>query len=205
MSKQSDLGVRTRTAIVFGVAVIGSIVLHYGTYLALMAAVMLFSINEYLNIIAPRFSASKVQGLYKKYALAKAVAVFAISAAVALGYLSNAFLALIPLVFFGFFILELFGEAEHPFQNVGYNLLGWTFLVTPFIMLNLLVLSPGGGYAYKLVLGTLFLIWANDVFAYTLLRWMWLGFKASVCTSPPNIINTLVDIRNTECRRRQKP
>lgn len=169
MSKKSDLWVRTRTALIFAVVVVGSIVLHFGTYLALMALVMALSLNEYFNIIKLRMADSRMQGKYKSYAISKALACFGISALVALNYIPYPFMLLIPLVPFGFMLLELFGASDQPFRNIGYNVLGWVYLVTPFLMLNLLVLNPTD-YLYQVVLGILFLIWANDSFAYLIGR-----------------------------------
>lgn len=66
------------------------------------------------------------------------------------------------------FIFELFNKVKDPIQNLGFYLFSIIYLITPFILLNVLFFpdldfkSP----ANYLLIGFFILIWVNDTFAY---------------------------------------
>lgn len=78
--------------------------------------------------------------------------------------LTKAILLAIPL-FFLVFIYELFSEAKAPFGNLAYLLLGIVYIGIPFALLVLIAMQSGT-YSPNLILGMLFLTWANDSGAY---------------------------------------
>ena len=165
MSKKADFWVRTRTALFLAIVVIGGMLWNTWSFLALMAAISLLSINEYSNIIKPVVGQNRTSKLYKPYMLLVAALGFAGSALHVLGYIGPWYLAFAPALLFGFFVLELFSASEKPFPNIGLNILGVVYLTAPFMVLNYIALH-GGEYNSLLVLGILLLIWANDVSAY---------------------------------------
>jgi len=75
-----------------------------------------------------------------------------------------AWLCFVPLLFL-VFLYELFHEAEKPFLNVAYIVLGIVYLGLPFALLFLIAMH-GGSYSPNVVLGMLLLTWANDTGAY---------------------------------------
>ena len=165
MSKKADFWVRTRTALFLAIVVIGGMLWNTWSFLALMAAISLLSVNEYSNIIKPVVGDNRSSKLYKPYMLLVTALGFAGSALHVLGYIGPSYLILMPVLLFGFFVLELFSASEKPFPNIGLNLLGVIYLMSPFMVLNYMALR-GGEYNSLLVLGILLLIWANDVSAY---------------------------------------
>ncbi|MEM9822568.1 MAG: phosphatidate cytidylyltransferase [Bacteroidota bacterium] len=78
--------------------------------------------------------------------------------------MTTALLCFIPLVFL-VFLYELFHQAEKPFANVAYIVLGIVYLGCPFALLFLIAMK-GGNYSPNIVLGMLLLTWANDTGAY---------------------------------------
>lgn len=165
MSKKSDLGVRARTAIIFGIAMIGGMYWNVYSYLALMTAIMLASVFEYQGIIAKATKPNAVSGWYRPYSMLVALVLFGLSTLHVLGYNVLGYAIIIPVMLFGFFILELFAHSEKPFENVGYQMLGAVYLISPFMLLNYIAVTPRL-YYWQLVMSIFFIIWANDVFAY---------------------------------------
>ena len=67
---------------------------------------------------------------------------------------------------FGSFVIELFLASKSPFQNIAYYLIGFFYICFPFVFLDWMVTTEGGGYAPNRVFGLLLLVWTNDTMAY---------------------------------------
>ena len=82
------------------------------------------------------------------------------------GYLPSMYhYALFPLASF-VFLIKLYKKSDvHPFINIALFYLGILYVAVPFAFTNLLVFY-NGEYSYEIILGLLFLTWANDVGAY---------------------------------------
>lgn len=64
------------------------------------------------------------------------------------------------------FLIKLYKKNDvHPFINIALFYLGILYVAVPFAFTNLLVFYSGE-YSYEIILGLLFLTWANDVGAY---------------------------------------
>ena len=64
------------------------------------------------------------------------------------------------------FLIKLYKKNDvHPFINIALFYLGILYVAVPFALINILVFYDGG-YSYEILLGLLFLTWANDVGAY---------------------------------------
>lgn len=82
------------------------------------------------------------------------------------GYLPSMYhYALFPLASF-VFLIKLYKKSDvHPFINIALFYLGILYVAVPFAFTNLLVFY-NGEYSYEIILGLLFLTWANDIGAY---------------------------------------
>ena len=82
------------------------------------------------------------------------------------GYLPSVYhFALFPLASF-VFLIKLYKKNDvHPFINIALFYLGILYVAVPFAFTNLLVFYSGE-YSYEIILGLLFLTWANDIGAY---------------------------------------
>ena len=69
---------------------------------------------------------------------------------------------LLPAVLFIFFVRELFTRSENPFQEIGWNILPFIYIVLPIMLLNWLYFDKGPLFA----LSILFLIWFYDSMCY---------------------------------------
>jgi phosphatidate cytidylyltransferase len=77
----------------------------------------------------------------------------------------NYYYLIIPLLTITFFIKLFKKNDKKPFLNLGYTFLGIIYVAMPFALINELVLLDNG-YEPQLILGCLFLLWANDTGAY---------------------------------------
>lgn len=75
------------------------------------------------------------------------------------------YMAIFPLASF-VFLIKLYKKSDvHPFINIALFYLGILYVAVPFAMINILVFYSGE-YSYEIIMGLLFLTWANDVGAY---------------------------------------
>ncbi len=75
-------------------------------------------------------------------------------------------LAAILLLAFLTFIVELFGKGGNLVANVGTTLLGVLYVALPTSLLLSFPFLATGGWDPRALLGFIFIIWSNDVFAY---------------------------------------
>jgi phosphatidate cytidylyltransferase len=72
---------------------------------------------------------------------------------------------IVPLLTTTFFIKLYREKDKKPFANLGYTFLGIIYVAVPFALINEMVLTEKG-YMPQLILGCLFILWANDTGAY---------------------------------------
>ncbi|MEP0984672.1 phosphatidate cytidylyltransferase [Ekhidna sp.] len=78
---------------------------------------------------------------------------------------SRYYMALFPLASF-VFLIKLYKKSDvHPFINIALFYLGILYVAVPFALINILVFY-NGEYSFEIILGLLFLTWANDIGAY---------------------------------------
>lgn len=67
------------------------------------------------------------------------------------------------------FVVELYRHQQKPMQNIAFTLLGVFYIALPFSLMNFLTIN-GSSYSMvynpNILLGILFLVWANDTGAY---------------------------------------
>lgn len=78
---------------------------------------------------------------------------------------SEYYVMMFPLASF-VFLIKLYKKSDiHPFINIALFYLGILYVAVPFALTNILVFYSGE-YSYEIILGLLFITWANDVGAY---------------------------------------
>ena len=83
----------------------------------------------------------------------------------AAGWLDYKWLAgIIPLTYL-FFLLELFGGQHAPFSKLPFAFLTLIYCILPFSLVPHIVFV-NHHYHFEFILGSIFMIWANDTFAY---------------------------------------
>jgi len=69
---------------------------------------------------------------------------------------------ILPAIFFFYFVRELFSKSENPFQNIGWHILPYVYVVLPVMILNYFYFEKGALFS----LSILFMIWFYDSMCY---------------------------------------
>ena len=161
LSKYPDLLPRFISAIIGGGLVITSIVWHEWTYFAIFLSISCLTMWEFYRLV-------RLQSYVPIRPLGVAIGglLFIFSFLIEYESLpSNYYMALFPLASF-VFLVKLYKKNDvHPFINIALFYLGILYVAVPFALINILVFHSGE-YSYEILLGLLFLTWANDIGAY---------------------------------------
>lgn len=161
MSKFSDLAPRFFSAIIGGAIVITALVWNEWSYFAIFFGIACLTMWEFYRLV-------RLQSYVPIRMLGVAIGalLFSFSFLIEYGILPSQFyMALFPLASF-VFLIKLYKKNDvHPFINIALFYLGILYVAVPFALINILVFYSGT-YSYQILLGLLFLVWANDVGAY---------------------------------------
>lgn len=161
MNKFTDLAPRLASAIVGGALVISSLLWSEWSYFLMFLGIACLTMWEYYRLV-------RLQSYVPIRFLGVVIGalLFTFSFLIEYGVLpSNYYMALFPLASF-VFLVKLYKKSDvHPFINIALFYLGIVYVAVPFALINILVFY-NGVYSYEILLGLLFLVWANDVGAY---------------------------------------
>jgi phosphatidate cytidylyltransferase len=156
--------VRALSAAVFVIALLGSVVLGYVTFAMFFGVMALLGLLEFYRL-SEKFDAKPFKALgiicgmfiyfvfinFPQHIIPNMIFV-------ALKYL----IVVIPLIILS---MSVFSAKKNSFNNALYTFVGIVYAVLPFGLLNQLAFYRFE-YAPKTILSVIFLIWANDTFAY---------------------------------------
>lgn len=163
---------RSLSAVVFVVMLLGALLLNIYSFSALFFLVALIALTEFMQLsvklgFRPYRGLAYLSGIYV-YVVFSAEALFPqIPPIAAMLKAMQAFTLVLP-----FLILSraLFDKRDHALQNAFFTLMAVIYACLPFALLNQVVVFSDGvslpSYHPHLLLGAIFLIWANDTFAY---------------------------------------
>jgi len=157
-----ELFIRSATGLVFGLFLLGSILLHPLAFLGVYLLVTVLCMNEFLLVSKNEEAKPLRFPILILVALAFTIRFFHHYTS-----LSTSFL-LIPLSFIIFlYIIELFRKEQRPFLNLAMAFLGLIYVGLPMVLLNELVFNPySAEYSPQLLFFLLMVIWLNDTGAY---------------------------------------
>ena len=155
---------RAITGTVFVVVLLGAILFNQYTFYSLFVLITTLGILEFY-----RLTTDEINRPQKYFGTILTIALFIISNLHAMrGIISAWYLILISLIFL-IFIFELYTKSKMPFNNIALTLTGIFYVGVPFSMLNGIAypeIIKGQGYNPHILLGMIFMIWANDTGAY---------------------------------------
>ncbi|MFC3200195.1 phosphatidate cytidylyltransferase [Parapedobacter deserti] len=152
--------VRTITAFFFVAVVLASILLSVYLFAIFFMLLSVYCLSEFYRIIAD--SAGTPQRLL---GLSAGAALFGLYTGYCLGWVPLNYLMLIVPLVSAIFIAPLYKKQEKPFIGIAYTLLGIVYVILPFAsFLSLGFLSDV--YDYRIPLGFILILWANDTGAY---------------------------------------
>lgn len=154
---------RTLTALFFVIAIVGSALLGQTVFSFLLLIITIFGLHEFITLI----SNENIQPA-KWPTLAAGVIVYCAFVAHAMGLIAITGLLIIFPVLFILFILELWRNKAHPFINIALSLTTVIYIALPFGLMMYFFdpVTISGPLHYGIVLGFLFILWANDTGAY---------------------------------------
>lgn len=161
MNKYPDLKPRLFSAVIGALIIILSVLWNKWGYFAVFLGISCFTIWEFYRLMRLQ-SFLPIRFLGISIGALLFIFMFLIEAEL---LPSEYYVALFPLASF-VFLIKLYKKSDvHPFINIALFYLGLLYVALPFALINILVFY-NGSYHYDILLGLLFLTWANDVGAY---------------------------------------
>ena len=161
MSK-SSLITRTITGLLYGLALIASLVINYYTFYIFFFMVLILGLKEFYQLVEKKdVKPQKSLGFVMSIGLY--VSSYIIYINEKMNYLTlNLVLALTFLIF----VVELFRNKEISFVNIGITILGVIYVALPLSLLTFLAFDTNNQYSYDLILSLFILVWLSDVGGY---------------------------------------
>lgn len=168
--KMKNLGVRTLSGAVLAVVVLGAILWSQWSFGLLLAVLLVGGMMEFYSLAGKRGSRpQRVIGLVTGLVLFALNFAFVSDDIQILGAANRAFgsgmaflLLLLPVTFIG----ELYRRGENPAGNIGTTLLGVIYVAMPLSLMLYFPIIASDVWSPWVMLFYIFIIWANDVFAY---------------------------------------
>jgi phosphatidate cytidylyltransferase len=170
----SNILQRLITGFFFVVILVGGMIAHPLSYVALFTLITVLGLIEFYRLIERSqwdIQPQIIQGVI-------AGVVLFLTNTYAAVYHSLSMLALNMLTLGVIFISELYRKKNNPFGNIAFTLLGVAYVALPFAVTNYFVITGGSAtglaniHFYPWILFSCFMIiWANDSWAYLSGRW----------------------------------
>ena len=161
MSK-SNLITRTITGLLYGLALIVSLLINYYTFYIFFFIVLILGLKEFYQLVEKKdVKPQKVLGFIM--ALGLYISSYLLHINEKMSYLIlNVVLALTFLLF----AVEIFRSKEISFVNIGTTILGVVYVALPLSLLTFLAFDTNNQYSYHLILSLFILVWLSDVGGY---------------------------------------
>jgi len=157
-----ELHQRIITGLIGGTILLSSVYWHEWSYFAVFFGICAFTQIEFYKLVGldgtrlPLKSFGTLNGLF----------IFVLTFLIHKYELNTNLYYLIFIALSGVYFIKLYVKTDlTPFANIAFTFLGVMYVAIPFALLNTVVFMDGA-YSPQIILGTLFLIWANDTGAY---------------------------------------
>lgn len=168
--KMKNLTVRALSGAVLAVVMLGAIVWSQWTFGLLLAALAVGGMLEFYALASRRgYAPQRTTGLVAGLVLLALNFAFVSDDIQILGSASRLFsagmaflLLLVPTIF----ICELYRKQDNPAANIGLTLMGVLYVALPLALVCYFPIIGSDAWNPWVMVAYLFIIWANDVFAY---------------------------------------
>lgn len=169
--KLKDLAVRTASALLYGAVFVGALFLSKWSVGVVLALIMIVGVLEFYRL-CDKMGAEPM----KSIGLASSLALFGIAFTIFLqwggevteltGRVVFGLMLYVMLVVPATFACELWRKSKTPIVNIATTFMGVIYVALPLSMLLFVPQMLVGEWSAKALLAYLFIIWANDIFAY---------------------------------------
>ncbi|MFN3403451.1 MAG: phosphatidate cytidylyltransferase [Cytophagaceae bacterium] len=160
LRRMGNLKQRIIAGLIGAFIILFSICYSEWTYFALFFLITYFTLNEFYNLL--RLADIKPN---KAFGILAGVSIFSVVFLIEKKVIDYHFYYLLLPFLFLLFLFELFQTNEKPFVNIAFTFLGVIYISIPFALLNVSAFFQDE-YNFKIILGILFLLWANDIGGY---------------------------------------
>ena len=168
--KMKNFWVRTLSGVILAVVVLGAIVWSQWSFGLLLAVMLLVGMTEFYTLAERQGnSPQRIVGLVTGLVLFGLNFAFISDDIRILGSASGPFgsgLAFLLLLLPVMFVCELFRRRENPAGNIGTTLMGVVYVAMPLSLMCYFPIIASDEWDPRVMLFFVFIIWANDVFAY---------------------------------------
>lgn len=165
-----NLWVRTLSGVVLAVVMLGAIVWSQWSFGLLLAALLVVGMTEFYDLAEKQGNRpQRIVGLVAGLVLFALNFAFVSEDIQILGSARQAFacgMAFLLLLLPAMFICELYRRGENPAANIGTTFMGVVYVALPFSVMCYLPIIGSDAWSPRVMLFYVFIIWANDVFAY---------------------------------------
>lgn len=168
--KMKNLWVRTLSGAVLAAVVLGAVIWSQWSFGILLAVLLVVGLSEFYALAEKQGSKpQRIVGLVAGLALFALNFAFISDDIQILGSARQAFacgLAFLLLSLPAMFICELYRRQENPAANIGTTLMGIVYVALPLSVMCYFPMIGGEAWNPRVMVFYIFIIWANDVFAY---------------------------------------
>ena len=165
-----NLVVRTLSGLVLAAVVLGAIVWSQWSFGALLAVLLVGGMYEFYALAGKQGNApQKVVGLVAGIVLFALNFAFVSDDIEILGDARQMFgcgLAFLLLLLPAMFVCELYRRQENPASGIGTTLMGVCYVALPLSLMCYIPIVGSDAWNPWMMVAYIFIIWANDVFAY---------------------------------------
>ncbi|MGB0524127.1 MAG: phosphatidate cytidylyltransferase [Flammeovirgaceae bacterium] len=156
-----ELTQRIITALVGGAFLLTAIIYTEWTYFIVFFLICMFSCLEFYKLLGLDGNLP-----LKTYGTLSSLFIYGLTFFIAKGILDTQYYLLIFVALSAVYLIKLYIKKDKsPFANIAFTFLGIIYVGVPFALMNLAVFYQGE-YRFEILLGALFILWANDTGAY---------------------------------------
>ena len=161
LNEMSELNQRIIAAIVGGSILLTSIISSEWSYFIVFLLICMFASLEFYKLLGLDGNLP-----LKTYGTLNSLFIYILTFFIARGTLDTKYYLLVFIALSAVYLIKLYIKKDkNPFSNIAFTFLGILYVGVPFALMNLAIYYDGE-YRFEILLGSLFILWANDTGAY---------------------------------------